>query len=174
MSRGRRSAQHDDAVPADERPTQRAELLEHLHAAGRAQSAATIMFHTAVAATIGLSPTDEKALDLLGRFGPVTASDLAERTGLARASVTALVDRLERKGLARRVANPADGRSVLIESVADPSAPIGRLFAEWARSLDELYAGYSDSELELILRFMLDATERQRQATAKITEATGA
>lgn len=145
----------------------RAELLVALNAAGRAHSTVTVMFHTTLAGKLGLSATEEKALDLLGE-GPLTAGELAERAGLARASVTALVDRLERKGFARRVPNPEDGRSVLIEAAGDRVARLGPLFTEWVCSLEELYAGYSDAELEVILRFMLESAERQRLSAAKL------
>jgi DNA-binding MarR family transcriptional regulator len=148
----------------------RAELVARLHAAGRAQSAATVMFHTAVAARQGLSATEEKALDLLERFGPLTAGELAQRSGLAPASVTGLVDRLERKGFARRVPNPRDRRSVLVEIDRERVfASIAPLFADWVRSLEELYAGYSDEQLELILHFLTEVARRQRQATANLT-----
>jgi MarR family len=53
--------------------------------------AAAVMFHAALSARLGLSATEEKALDLLDRFGPLTARQLAERSGLAPASVTGLV-----------------------------------------------------------------------------------
>jgi DNA-binding MarR family transcriptional regulator len=49
------------------------------------------MFHATLSARLGLSATEEKALDLLDRFGPLTARQLAERSGLAPASVTGLV-----------------------------------------------------------------------------------
>jgi DNA-binding MarR family transcriptional regulator len=148
----------------------RAELLRELEAAGRAQSAATVMFHSALAARRGLSATEEKALDLLDRFGPLSAGELARRAGLAPASVTGLVDRLERKGFARRVPHPSDGRSVLVEVDRERAmASLGPLFADWVRSLDELWAGYSDEELELILRFLNEAARRQQQATANLT-----
>jgi DNA-binding MarR family transcriptional regulator len=151
-------------------PNRRAELLHRLEDAGRASSAATVMFHTALAARQGLSPTEEKALDLLDRFGPLTAGELARRSGLAPASVTGLVGRLERKGFARRVPNPSDRRSVLVEIDRERVyASISPLFAEWARSLEELYAGYSDQELETILHFLTEAARRQQEATAKLT-----
>jgi DNA-binding MarR family transcriptional regulator len=151
-------------------PRDRAELVERLHAAGRAQSAATVMFHTAVAARQGLSATEEKALDLLERFGPLTAGELSQRSGLAPASVTGLVDRLERKGFARRIPNPGDRRSVLVEIDRERVfASIAPLFADWVRSLEELYAGYSDEQLELILHFLTEVARRQRQATANLT-----
>jgi len=150
---------------------QRAELLEQLALAGRASSAATVMFHTAVAARQGLSASEEKALDLLERSGPLTAGELARQSGLAPASVTALINRLEAKGFARRVQNPSDRRSVLVEVNAERVwATVAPLFADWVGSLQELYAGYTDEQLEVILHFLNEAARRQREATARLTE----
>ncbi|HWD43776.1 MAG TPA: MarR family transcriptional regulator [Actinomycetota bacterium] len=149
----------------------RAELLEQLALAGRASSAATVMFHTAVAARQGLSATEEKALDLLERSGPLTAGELARQSGLAPASVTALINRLEAKGFARRVQNPSDRRSVLVEVDAERLyATVAPLFADWVGSLLELYTGYTDEQLEVILHFLNEAARRQREATARLTE----
>jgi len=149
----------------------RADLLERLFTAGRESSAAAVMFHTALAAHQGLSSTEEKSLDLLDRYGPLTARELSKRSGLAPASVTGLVDRLERKGFARRVRHPQDGRSVLIETVEDRLADLGPLFADWARSLHELCEKYSDDQLATIIDFLTEAAERQRTATEKLTSA---
>ena len=149
----------------------RAELLEQLALAGRASSAATVMFHTAVAARQGLSASEEKALDLLHRSGPLTAGELARQSGLAPASVTALINRLEAKGFARRVQNPSDRRSVLVEVDAERVyATVAPLFADWVGSLRELYTGYTDEQLEVILHFLNEAARRQREATARLTE----
>jgi DNA-binding MarR family transcriptional regulator len=148
----------------------RAELLEQLALAGRASSAATVMFHTAVAARQGLSASEGKALDLLERSGPLTAGELARRSGLAPASVTALINRLEGKGFARRVPNPGDGRSVLVEVDSERVyATVAPLFADWVGSLYELYAGYTDEQLEVILHFLTEAARRQQEATARLT-----
>ena len=149
----------------------RAELLEQLALAGRASSAATVMFHTAVAARQGLSASEEKALDLLHRSGPLTAGELARQSGLAPASVTALINRLEAKGFARRVQNPSDRRSVLVEVDRERvDATVAPLFADWVGSLQELYDGYTDEQLEVILHFLDEAARRQREATARLTE----
>ena len=149
----------------------RAELLEQLALAGRASSVATVMFHTAVAARQGLSASEEKALDLLERSGPLTAGELARQSGLAPASVTALINRLEAKGFARRVQNPGDRRSVLVEVDTERLyGTVAPLFADWVGSLQELYAGYTDEQLEVILHFLSEAARRQREATARLTE----
>jgi hypothetical protein len=68
------------------------------------------------------------------------------------------------------VPHPRDGRSVLVEVDRDRVlASLGPLFADWFRSLDELWAGYTDEQLELILHFLKEAARRQQQATAKLT-----
>jgi DNA-binding MarR family transcriptional regulator len=83
--------------------------------------------------------------------------------------VTGLVDRLERKGYARRVPNPSDRRSVLVEIDKERVyAALTPLFADWTRSLEELWAGYTDEQLELILHFLTEAASRQRQATVRL------
>ena len=160
---------HDDAGPAG-RPGRREELLARLMDAGRAQSAATVMFHTAVAARQGLGASEEKALDLLERFGPLTAGELASHAGLAPPSVTGLINRLEAKGLARRIPNPNDRRSILIEVDRERvMASIAPLFVDWVHSLEDLYAGYSDEQLETILHFLNEAARRQQEATRGLT-----
>lgn len=144
-------------------------LVERLDAAGRAMSTAAVMFHTVLAGLQGLSATEEKALDLIERFGPLTAGDLARRAGLAPASVTALLDRLEKKGFARRTANPADRRRVLVEFDRSSLVRLAPLFSDLVREMHEMYAGYSRAELETVLRFLEEATRRQSAATGRLT-----
>jgi DNA-binding MarR family transcriptional regulator len=107
--------------------------------------------------------------DQLGGRAAV-AGELARHSGLAPASVTGLINRLERKGFARRVRNPDDRRSVLVEIDRDRVfASVAPLFADRARSLQEMYAGYTDQQLEVILHFLTEASRRQQQATSKLT-----
>jgi DNA-binding MarR family transcriptional regulator len=80
-----------------------------------------------------------------------------------------LIDRLEQKGYARRERHPHDGRRILIRADdARVYAAIAPLFADWVRSLEELYAGYSDDELRTILDFMTKVAERQRAAIEQL------
>ncbi len=137
--------------------------------AGREQSTAAVMFHTAMAAKQGLGPSEGKALDLLDRFGPLTAGELGERAGLAPASITGLVDRLEDKGFARRIKDPADGRRVLVELDRAPLLAHAHLFDDLVREMQELAAEFTDDELEVVLRFLDGATRRQQAATARLS-----
>ncbi|MGW7363568.1 MarR family winged helix-turn-helix transcriptional regulator [Streptomyces sp. NPDC054841] len=148
----------------------RAEVIAALTEAGRDSSAASVAFHTAIAAKQGLGPTETKTLDLLQRHGALTAKDLAERSGLAPASVTGLVDRLEAKGYVRRVKHPTDKRRVLIESRPEKLAELAPLFDDWAREVAELYEEFTTDELEVVTRFLTGATERQRAATKRLVD----
>ena len=136
--------------------------------AGRALSTAAVLYHGTLAELSGLSPTEWKALDLIQRLGPVTAGALARESGLAPASVTGLVGRLERKGFARRVPNPEDGRSVLVEMIPERLASPEPVFDDFLRSLHELYEEFSDDELRSIVRFATEAAQRQHEATRRL------
>jgi DNA-binding MarR family transcriptional regulator len=70
----------------------------------------------AIRSTAGreLSLTTASTLATLDRDGPQRLSDLAVREGVTQPSMTALVSRLERDGLATRGADPTDGRAVVV------------------------------------------------------------
>ncbi|MGW7822534.1 MarR family winged helix-turn-helix transcriptional regulator [Streptomyces puniciscabiei] len=156
---------------ADERPDEpaRSEALRQLMEVGRVHSGVTVMFHSAVAARQGLNATEEKTLDLLQRHGPLTAKDLAELTGLAPASVTGLIDRLETKGFVHRVKHPTDKRRVLVELNQEKIAELAVFFEDWARDVVEACEEFSTDELRTVIRFLSVMSERQRAAAARLT-----
>lgn len=143
-------------------------MLEAFARAGRENSDATVLFHAAVAARLDLHPTDYKALGILERLGPLSAGDIARHSGLATASVTNLIDRLERKGFVRRVADAADRRRVLVEAVSDRLTAGRTLFASPNRSLAQLLERYTASELAIIADFLARNAERLRTETGKL------
>jgi DNA-binding MarR family transcriptional regulator len=150
---------------ADER---RRELLQQLADAGRRMSDAAVLFHTALAEKLSLGASDWKTLGLLERHGALTAGELAEHTGLAPASVTGIIDRLEQGGWVRRRRDPVDGRRVVIEMDRGVLKNMGPFFAGLLRRLDELYARYSEEELELIVEVLVEIAERQMAAAVEL------
>ncbi|MBO0698575.1 MAG: MarR family transcriptional regulator [Zavarzinella sp.] len=136
-----------------DRPS-RAELVRAMLAAGRQMSTGAIMLHQAVADRLGLHPTDHKCADLLCMNGPLTAGELAERTGLTTGAITGVIDRLESAGYVRREADPADRRRVVVQVIPKSLRQVGRLFEPLAAGMAELCARYTDRELATILDFM--------------------
>lgn len=51
----------------------------------------------------------------IGSMGSVTPTDLAELLGMPPTTLSGHIERLVRQGVVRRVGNPADGRSYLLE-----------------------------------------------------------
>lgn len=151
------------------RARSRDELLDALRKAGREHSDATVLFHTTVAEQLGLSTSDHKTMSLLERVGPLTAGEIAEWTGLATPSVTALIDRLERRGLAQRVRDLRDRRRVIVKPTPEGVAKFAPFFESPRRSLARLFDPYTPEELEVILDFLTRSTQRLRGETAKLT-----
>lgn len=152
----------------------RRHVLEEFARAGREHSDATVLFHAALAARLDLPPTDYKTLGILQRLGPLSAGEIARRSGLATASVTNLIDRLERKGFVRRVADAADRRRVLVEPIAERATAARTLFASTSRSLARLLERYSARELAVIGDFLARNAERLRGEMTRLETATTA
>ena len=64
---------------------------------------------------LNVSAAGGLALGVLRDRGPLSPSALSERLIVTRATVTGVLDSLERRGFVHRVANPADRRSVVVE-----------------------------------------------------------
>jgi DNA-binding MarR family transcriptional regulator len=110
----------------------------------------------------GLNRTDVRALvaimDAARRGEALTAGRLGEAVDLRSASVTALVDRLERVGHVRRVRDPEDRRRVGLEMSESAMAAGAEHFGGLARDLAAAMDGYSDEELAVVRRWLEDMT----------------
>jgi DNA-binding MarR family transcriptional regulator len=151
------------------RRTPRKAVLDKMGSVGRAHSDATVLFHASIAARLGLHPTDYKALGILERLGQLSAGDIARHSGLATASVTNLIDRLEEKGFVRRVRDAQDRRRVLVEPVLDRLTAGRGVFASTRASLARLIDRYSTRDLDVIADFLERNAERLREETSKLS-----
>ena len=149
-------------------PTQRDDLIQAVYESGRELSTAAVMFHTKLSELRGLSATEGKAIDILMRFGPLTAGEFGEHSGLAPASVTGLMQRLEAKGVARRVRHEEDRRKVLIELVGDQASAAAPYFVDFMGGLAALLEGYSDDQLRTIADFSSRAAAVQQEAAGRL------
>ena len=122
--------------------------------ASREYSTAVVLLHAAVAERFGLGVTELKTLDVLQRVGRMTAGDLAGHTRLATASVTSLIDRLEHKGLVRRVRDRKDRRRVFVVLTPKLERTIAPLFRSLNRRLRARFDGYTPAEAAAIATFL--------------------
>ncbi|MEU9828195.1 MarR family transcriptional regulator [Micromonospora chersina] len=112
-----------------------------------------------VSGKVELKEVDLDCLDLISRGGPLTPSTLARRAGLHPATLTGILDRLERAGWIARERDPADRRAVTLRALPDRGREMFRLFSGMNAAMDEICAGYSEEELRLIAGFLVRANE---------------
>jgi DNA-binding MarR family transcriptional regulator len=141
--------------PRLSRPKARAALMEELEHAVRKSSALGVIFGQTVANRVGISSSDLECLDFLNIEGRVTAGRLAELTGLTTGAITGVVDRMEKAGLVRRERDVSDRRKVFIAIVPEALAKIGRFYEPLQKAVTRDWEDYTDAELKLLLRFMM-------------------
>jgi DNA-binding MarR family transcriptional regulator len=122
-----------------------------------------------VGSQLGLKDVDLDCFDIIDAYGPLSPSALARRAGLHPATMTGILDRLERGGWIVRERDPSDRRAVVIRARRERYAELMRLYAGMNRSMNKLLADYSDSELELIADFLHRTVDAGRNATEELT-----
>ena len=122
-----------------------------------------------VGARLKLNDIDLDCFNLIDRHGPLSPSALARRAGLHPATMTGILDRLERGGWIARDRDPSDRRAVLVRALKDRNADLMRLYSGMSTSMNKLLAGYQDTELELVADFLRRTANAGRNAADDLT-----
>lgn len=116
---------------------------------------------------LALGPSDVIALGHLYHHGPMTPRDLGQTMGMTSGTVTALLDRVEKAGFLARSDNPADRRSLLINTT-----PAGRHAMEWLyEQFDDVIrraltgtTGFAAGEIAPVLELLGNALDVSAQS----------
>jgi DNA-binding MarR family transcriptional regulator len=154
---------------------QRAEAIRHRKQATaaireslRALRVQLSLLNYRVGSELKLKDVDLDCLDIIDADGPISPSALARRAGLHPATMTGILDRLERGGFIERERDPSDRRAVVVQITRERYADILRCYQGINRSMNKLLAGYSDRELEVIADFMSRTVDAGRDATEEL------
>lgn len=91
-------------------------------------------------ADLDLSPAETNALACFAGAEIATVRELVAATAQRPSTLTGVLDRLERRGLLTRAANPADRRSVLVSLTPagrESAARVAAAFADLERTLPQ-------------------------------------
>ena len=142
----------------------RRQLIGELGASLQRYQRSVQAYDDAVGRALALGPADLRCLDWLAD-GPKTAGVLATATGLRPAATTALIDRLEAKGLVERVRDETDRRRVLVRMTDEGMRSTYAMYAPLVEEGQGLFAHHTVAELSA-MRELLDAmrelTDRHR------------
>jgi DNA-binding MarR family transcriptional regulator len=149
---------------------EREELIQAIIDKRRQMSTETIMFHQAVADTLGLHVTDHKCLDLMRYYGAMPAGRLGELTGLTTGAITGVIDRLEQAGYVKRVNDPTDRRRTIVEPTRNKKleGKLEAIFSPLHERMRSLLSSYSDSELSFLLDVLTKTLEQSHQELMKL------
>ena len=86
-------------------------------------------YRRVLARAAGLGAQEAAALGELQQSGALAPKELGRRLGLASASITRVLDRLESAGLAQRLRHPADRRGVLVV-LTDAGRVVSKVMSE--------------------------------------------
>lgn len=129
----------------------KAELVGELGMAIRRDQNASQAFDELAAQLLGINLTDLRCIDIVEQRGRLTAGELAEAAHLTTGAVTAVLDRLERAGYARRVRDTADRRRVLVELTGKIEAATGEIWGPAGAAFNRLLDRYTAAELQLVI-----------------------
>ena len=128
-----------------------------------------VAFDKLAATRLGVSVTDLHCLNIVESRHGVTAGELAVESGLTTGAVTAVIDRLERAGFARRVRDERDRRKVKVEVTDLFYARAGEIWgpvaAEWQAAMADRF---SAAELATIVAFLEQVDELGQRHAARL------
>ena len=125
----------------------------------RLQSAQSVMLSAAIAARLGMNQVDLECLDILQIYGPLPAGQLASHASLSTATMTSVIDRLEKLGFVTRDRSGPDRRVVLVRLEQTAVETIGPCYLDLLARMEELQGDFTDEELETVTRFARRSSE---------------
>jgi DNA-binding MarR family transcriptional regulator len=151
-----------------EPPTGRQGLTLAIRVALRDLGAQLALLNLRVGDKLDLRAGDLQCLELVERLGPVSPARLARQTAIHPATLTGVIDRLERGGWVMRDRDPADRRSVVIRVVRDRRSEVSRHYAGMQGRLTDICAGLDEEELAAVAGFLRSAVKAGRDATDEL------
>jgi DNA-binding MarR family transcriptional regulator len=123
-----------------------------------------------VGSRLDIKDVDFDCLEVINRHGPISPSALARRAGLHPATMTGVLDRLEKGGWITRDREPhaADRRAVTVRATRDRVGEVFQLYGGMNASMDQICDRYDDSELEVLADFLQRTTSAGRAATDEL------
>jgi DNA-binding MarR family transcriptional regulator len=161
----------ESIVPAGGAASHRSRLNRAVKESLRDLGAQLSLLNHSVGARLDLKATDLECLDLISRYGPLSPSALARRAGLHPATMTGILDRLERDGWIDRGRDPSDRRAVVVQVARGRGAEVLRLYlvdSGMNAAMDQICAEYEDKDLELLADFLRRTADAGRSAAEKL------
>lgn len=138
-------------------------LLDAIGSRLKEVTSLSILYSQAAAARLGINITDLECLCLAARERGITAGRIAAATGLTTGATTTAIDRLERAGYVKRVADRSDRRKVIVVATSAMERRSKDLGAPMQEIVDSVLSQYDDGQIKFLdqsLMELCDAAKR--------------
>jgi DNA-binding MarR family transcriptional regulator len=116
------------------------------------------------AESVGLTPTEYRAIARVVQAHEMTPKKLAEAMGMSTGAITAITDHLVQRGLLDRQTNAADRRSITLRPTATARTDVEKLFGAYRALVAEAIADSSDRDIQQLVLTLGRLTDRLSQA----------
>ena len=149
-------------------PARRTQLIKDIVVAIQDEQTQNAFLSNAIAERLDVTSNELEVLGTLFARGPLSAGDLAKRTGLTSGAVTRLIDRLVERGSVRRLADPEDRRRVLVEVTPAALRACAPFYDPIAKEGTALLEQRTEKELEVILEYLRVSYEFTKRHTERV------
>ena len=125
------------------------------------------LLNRSVGRHFSVNEVDLDCLDILSRHGPHTPGGLAQRMGLHLATMTGVLDRLERGGWIVRERSLGDRRRVMVRADPVQGQRITDHYSGAAEELLTLCAEYPETDLRVVVDFLRRASRVEVRPTGR-------
>lgn len=151
-------------------PRHRRRVTTRIKGSLRAVRSQLALLNRQIGARLELKEVDFDCLDLINGHGPLSPSALAKHVGVHPATLTGVLDRLERAGWIVRERASDDRRAVVVRSLPDRLGEMYDLLSGMNTAVDELCADYTPEQLDLLAEFLDRVTAAGRTATDELAK----
>jgi MarR family 2-MHQ and catechol resistance regulon transcriptional repressor len=105
-------------------------------------------------AEIGLQLSEFTIMEVLLHKGPLPVNTIGEKVLLTSGSMTAAVNRLEKKGFVKRIQDPADGRCFYVHLTKSGRKVIKLAYGKHEKSLEKIAEALTSEERSELVRLL--------------------
>jgi DNA-binding MarR family transcriptional regulator len=103
---------------------------------------------------LGLHLGQEMVLEALWTFGELSQTELADRSGVRKATITVALKPLEKLGLIERTCDPSDRRVMQVVATAKSQKLRNELYGAWEQLNRETTVNLNDDERKMLDRLL--------------------
>lgn len=140
-------------------------LIKEVQFALRAMGLRLGRLNDAVAGQVDLRGGDIELLDHVGRVGPVSPGELAAQLHVHPATMTGILDRLEKGGWIVRERDSPDRRKVQLRAVRRRAPELVRLYAPMNSSVAKICGALTTEQLTAVRDFLVSIGSAAAAAT---------